>query len=299
MATVTPWLLYLASFVEAFTPAMLVDFTAYRENSLLEPWEHFVRFDSLGALLLDRLDGVLIAFSPTHAEAYVRSFGPIVYLIPLAAVLAVMRLRRFRVASGLAPEWLLPCAAGLAAVLSLAPVHMLHTGETNPFGWWFHWRHGLPMFFALMVAMPLLTSRGKLARATAICAALASLVISLPAFLATTELHHPAPSRQEIRLVQWLEEQTPSPLLIGSHARQWAALGDVRMHNVACRDDVEHTRTMLREFDIDYIVAFEWEWRSCPHLRGLYRKFERVQSFGPRPMLEIWRWTDRRTDTGS
>jgi hypothetical protein len=90
-AAILPWILFLASFVTHFPLRMLVDFTAYRETPQLPPYPGFVRYASGADRLLDFAGSFVRAFHPTRPETYLRSFGAVVYLVPVAAGLALWR----------------------------------------------------------------------------------------------------------------------------------------------------------------------------------------------------------------
>ena len=89
---VTPWIIFLMRSLPTFPARVLIDFSAHRENEALLRPVLIVEFDSPLDRMIDFAESFVQAFHPTAKLAYIESFGPIVYVIPLALVIAGWRL---------------------------------------------------------------------------------------------------------------------------------------------------------------------------------------------------------------
>jgi hypothetical protein len=276
-AAILPWILFLASFVTHFPLRMLVDFTAYRETPQLPPYPGFVRYASGADRLLDFAGSFVRAFHPTRPETYLRSFGAVVTLVPVAAGLALWRAsgRPARVRARCDPDRVLVLAAIFAAVLCLLPLHALH--ETSGTIWRFNHRQGLPMVLGVVLALAALWPRGWALRALVV-AALASAVLlprqTAPGWVYRSGRATPA----ELRMLDWLDDHREPPLVLATTARELAAWRGVTGHGIRCDYPASNTRDLLRHLDIDYLILYDRE-RSCAFARDL-RELELVRRFG-------------------
>jgi hypothetical protein len=152
---------YLARF-PGFTPAMLVDYTAYHETpglARLGTFEPTAGGGVTASWLKERLDGLLVSFDPNSAYSYAHSMGPVVYapFLVLGLALAV-RGRAAALVRGLAsPRGAAVLASILFGVVLTLPTHLM------PATFWqkylFSWRHGVPLLFLVVPALAWLLAR--------------------------------------------------------------------------------------------------------------------------------------------
>lgn len=302
---VLPWLVHLASFVEHLHPMMLVDvFTVHRETPELDPVVWIVPIRSASDLWSFVVDGLVAAFRP-GGPSYARSFGAVVYAVPLAVVclLASRRLRAAFVASDgrelIAGTAL--CGLGLAVM-----AHAAHSESDFALRWAFHHRHGLPFVLlivsALACLLPLVATganggtadsgRGAwLLRLVVLSMIVLSIAGSGPR--AYAEFFHPrgrSPTPAEVDLAAWLAAQPRTPVVIASRAPKYAVTSRAAFHWIGCSDDPEQVRRLFRHAGADYLVVRRSD-RRCSFMRGLDPELELVESFRRgRPPLQLYRW---------
>jgi hypothetical protein len=269
LAVATPWALFLSALPSDSWPRALLDFTAYRETPEIPPFELSVATDGPIELLRDRAAGLAVAFSPSHPLSYARSFGMSVYLVPLAAI-ALLWTRastgRWAADADAGPaRWSAPATATLlAAAGCLAPVHLHHA--TYIWEWWFHWRHGLPMIFAIVVALAWLNARApRWGRAFALLlvgGALATAPLALAGVAQEFRVRARGPAPDEQALLAWVAAQPEAPLLVATRPQVLAAFArGGRYHWIDCRDDAAQLEAMLRHLRVDGVVVYPGEER--------------------------------------
>jgi hypothetical protein len=284
IAVCIPWALFLASFVEYFSPRMLVDFSAYRETPELDPYGGFVAVETFAEFLIDRGQGFLVAFHPLGTHSYIVSFGPVVYLIPLLTLaLLLSTAGRQRLLLGLrARASITPLATVLTGLAGLAFPHLAHSIWFG--GWQFHWRQGLPMIFLIVPALGYLLPRRREQPPTAWRAVALLLTGGSLAWLAThlpsqVGWRNASPTLAELELSRWLGAQDPPPLSLSTMARRLSLLSRESFHWIHCEDSAEQTRRYFRYLDVDYLIVPKRGLR-CPFFVGLEAELEQTAVFG-------------------
>lgn len=286
LAALTPagaWIAFLHSALGSVPPAVLVDFSAYRETPALPEFPLRVIYSGVGDRALDLLSSFAAAFDPRSLVSYVTSFGLVAYAVPAAlGVVAFGLARGPGLRAGLARAFdrqrLPALAAGLAAAAALAPVHAAHM--TIWIEWHFGWRHGLPYVLALVPAIAVLSRTGALARALVLGAV--ALGIAAPA---TTPANYLVGARRptwpaEQGLMRWIDEHERPPVMLAVMARSLAARSRGVAHQLDCGGP-DHVRLQLELLPVDYLVVYASDLRSCPELAALGSpEFTRVKRFG-------------------
>ena len=208
---------------------------------------------------------------------YFRSFGALVYLIPVALGVGLGRAGRrwARARSRPDPDAVLVLAAIFATLLCLLPLHALH--ETSGTIWRFNHRQGLPMVLGVVLALAALWPRGWVLRALVLAAVASTLLMPRqtgPGWVRLSGRATPA----ELRMLDWLEDHREPPLVLATTARELAAWRGVTGHGIRCDYPASNTRALLRHLDIDYLVLYDRE-RRCAFARDL-RGLEPVRRFG-------------------
>lgn len=286
------WALHLASFVSPFTPSVLLDFAAYRETEELAPFVVTAPATGVLSFLADRAAGIGVAFHPLHPHGYVPSFGPAVYLVPLALLALAQRAP----AAGSAWAWLrrpasrTVVATALAGLGSVAIVH-LHRG-TLIWEWWFHWRHGLPMILPIALSLLLVSALGsQWLRGAAVLLVAGSLLVNTIAVQRTASFLRFAtfgPSPAESALLAWADAQAEAPRLVSTRAQALAAFSKrAGFHWLSCGDDPRQTATLLGPAQAEYVVLYPGE-DACPSIRPLLGRLPVVASFGDLSVV-AWR----------
>lgn len=309
LAVVTPWFLFLGQFVQDPHPMMLVDvFTYHRETPEVPPVVWIAPPASLGALLREILEGLRVAFAPRGAS-WVRSFGPVAWVVPLAAM-AVACSRRLRAALRASRRRVTIVGVVLAGtglgVMSLAA----HSESDFARLWSFDHRHGLPFVVLLVSALACLlgaTQPDARAAATAadvdsptrgqralraltlglLAVSLAQAVWTIPATIAERGR---GPTRSERALARWLAARPETPVVIARRASRLAVVSRASFHWIACSDDADVTRALFRHAGAEYVVTRPSD-HECGFLRGLEPELELVETFrGGGAPLELYRW---------
>lgn len=267
LATVAPWFAatgYIPYFRNMPVKRANIPHTIEwaRQSTTLE-WLR-VRFESLGVM-----------FGVSNDYSYVQSFGVVAYLVPLAAIAALVELARRR----LRPPRSLFLAAMLIAGLFFFLNLSLYQSETW-MPWLFGWRHGLPFVFLLTLAVPWLVSRaGRLAPAVAIVLLL-SVAANASAVLAFVRAPDVRLSVAETDLVAWLNAQPRRASVITTNAQILGSMSDAHFYWTNCAARGETMQAMFAQLPIDYVLMYEGEAR-CPFAvqAGPMRL---VRVFGPR-----------------
>lgn len=159
VAALGAWWLRLRGFVHEANLGSLLRFDQNRANDLLQPFDVIVEHATLGELLLDRADGLLVAWDPLSVESYQAVFYASHWALPLALpflALAGWRAWREKGLSGLLSA--LRGDAGVAWALllllsagGLASIHLAHKHFNGE--WYFDRRQSmicaLPFFLAM------------------------------------------------------------------------------------------------------------------------------------------------------
>jgi len=305
VVVVLPWLVHLASFVRELHPMMLVDvFTVYRETPEIAAVEWVAPPRSIAEVARHVATGLRVAFWPTGAS-YVKSFGPVSYVVPLAIVALVCskRLRACfaasRARSTIAGTAL--CGVGLAVMAQAA-----HSESDFARLWSFDHRQGLPFVVLIVSALactigstsgtrlhgPSPWRCGRILRAVAMVLAALSLVGATWQLPALVEPRGRGPTETERALVAWLDAQPVPPVVVARRASRLAAMGRARFHWVGCSDGPDVTRQMFLHANAEYVVARRSD-RRCQFLVGLAPELELAASFrGDGPALDLFRWRE-------
>ena len=280
------WIAFLASWVKPFHPRVLLALSAYRETPELLPYPMVVEADSAIELWMNRLSGLATAFDPRDSNSYLESFGVVALLVPLAGAMALGRhspatwVRQF-LRPNLPMTWLL-VVGGVVLVL---PTHV--SQFVAPFReWLFGHRHGLPLMFLIVVAVPFLV----LTQIRAIRWFVGAMVLS--SLLLGSVVIAPRLSGQgqgglgesEQELVRWLDRdpQTPS-VAITTHPQLLGAFSVSVFHSIKCDEPSSQTRTLLNKTSAEFVVIFPGE-QECLSLRDLLPDLEMVRSFETPPI---------------
>lgn len=156
------WWAYIQGFVAEANLASLLRFDQNRANDLLSPIDIIVSSEGVLDFVLDRLNGVLIAWDLAGSTAYYRAFYAGPWALPLALLLAGYAAVRAVRSEGAGaarrwlgrlrePEafaWIGFAAIGLGALLSVQLVHKHYNGT-----WYFAKRQGLTSLPAFILPM--------------------------------------------------------------------------------------------------------------------------------------------------
>ncbi|HEV8550456.1 MAG TPA: hypothetical protein VGQ57_15535 [Polyangiaceae bacterium] len=138
----------------------LFDFAAYHPWPLLPRLDYSVPCAGPFACVLDKLGGLVHAFTPALPTSYVAQFGAATLALPAAAAAMALGARRRRSFGALRRARYAPLvASGLLGTLAVAPLHLLHSQRWSE--WAFGWRQGLPLFFVLVPACLVLVTSAR------------------------------------------------------------------------------------------------------------------------------------------
>lgn len=286
-----PWVWSLSRLPAPALPRALFDFTAYRETPELAPFELFVATDGPIALLRDRVQGLLVAFSPASSYSYARSFGMSLYLVPLAALAWIVSRRRPAALSGARRSAVLPTAMLLTAVFCVLPVHLHHATYIWP--WWFQWRHGLPMIFAIVLALAWSNARAPVAVRIPALLLVASTIATAPLALGSVAQELRAsrrgPSPDEVALLRWVTRQPQPPVLVATMPQVLAAYArGAKYHWIACSDPPSQLDVMFDALHADGVVVAPGEER-CAFAAALVARGPATHRFGA---ISVWSRAD-------
>ncbi len=278
------WAWHLTGFVTPISPMVLIDYAAYRETAELAPFPVTLGFGSWTAFVLDRLSGFQVAFDPSHPNAYARSFGAAVYLVPLALVVVALRAPSVRETW----TWLRArdsrtfIATLLAGLGALAIVHAHH--GTLIWEWWFHWRHGLPMILPVTLALVvLLTTAPRWLRGVGFVLVAWAVVTGASSLRETTNFLRFATagaSPDEVALVRWADSREFPVRMVSTKAQALAAFSKrAGFHWTTCGDDPQQTARLLGAAEAEYLIVYPGE-EHCPAVRPLLPRLRPVIAFG-------------------
>lgn len=274
-----PELLWVGSFVEGSAFNAYLRFDMSGEASPLSPVQGLRVGATMAETVLDRLEGVLIAFGK---QGYPRVFGWLIYAGPLAlAALLVAPRRRWRDLADLTDRHALAVATGVGAFLLL---HVMHKDLGH--AWWFGDRHALlgVLFFAFAYFV-CARAGGVFTWAALVLFAVATVESGYDA-LATRTARPSEPLLHRLELQAYLlalDLGTPGQLVVAmpsSEARQIAWLvPEVGFQAVLAATTFEDLRYMVDELGVDYLVTVDtWEPPSVIDAR-FDELFELVDTF--------------------
>jgi hypothetical protein len=266
-ATVAPWFVFLG-FIPYVTPSPL------KRVSLPHAIEWTRQATALDWLRV-RVASLGVMFGPSNEYSYVKSFGVVAYLVPLAAIAILAELVRRRKVR--APQSLYLTAMLLAGLFFFFNLTLYQSAVWMP--WLFGWRHGLPFVFLLILAVPWLVSRaGRFAPAVAIVL-LVSVAANAAAVLAFVRAPDTRLTSAETELVSWLNAQPRGAGAITTNAQILGSMTDAPLYWTNCDAPGETIRSMLRQLPIQSVVLYEKEAR-CPFAVQAGR-MRLVRVFGP------------------
>jgi len=283
------WAVYVFRSVDHFAPMLLIDHTSLHESPELAPHLWLVEKPFVWDYVKDCIYGLGVAFDPTSPFSYVRSFGPAAYLVPLSILFLAAHRRRWRaaVASLRDPAFVPVAAALLSGLAALVPVHNLHSFRWG--GWFFQFRHGLPLIFPVVVAIPYLMTRNRMMRAVVILLLAASVSMNGYQLLRILAAPQPAPTASQRALSQWIDEQPRTPVFLSTVAAPLGALTRGSFHWIMCDDLGEQTREYFNHLGVDYLVTTDSD-RVCPFFTDVKESLEEIRSFGTGDkQLTLWR----------
>jgi 4-amino-4-deoxy-L-arabinose transferase-like glycosyltransferase len=277
-----PWAAWLSSWLDPLTPTGVLGLATLQETDHLRPFEHAVVTDSLGAYLLDRASGLLVAFHPAHEYSYTSQWGPLVWLVLITPVWVVVRgLPGLRVLiRGPAPERVLPWAMLACAVGMLIPVHMLHGVFFKE--WFFGHRHGLPLLLAILPCMAWLDASGRASRiagVTLLAGSVAFMSYRLGGAMTRPFDGYP---QSEFQVGEWLDARDGHPTVITTRPQRMSARSRrAYFHWMACREPPEQMLGMLRKKMAKYVIIFEYQ-KGCRFSRFEVRRryLKKLRTFG-------------------
>jgi hypothetical protein len=254
---------------------MLIDFTAYREIPELGPFQWLVPTAGVGSWLADRAPGLWVAFDPFDRHSYTRSFGPSVYLVPLAFLVVALRAPALRsvARNALEVRWITVVATLLVGLGSLIQTHAVHGAVF--WEWLFHRRQGLPMILLIALALAFLVRRRPAVRALALAIIGLSLAVQALRLGRNVGWDDGPPDLVELELSAWLDGQDPKPVSLTTRARQLGALGRSNFRWIDCRAQAARTRNMFQHLQIDYLIVLQRDLK-CTFHRGLGDELELV-----------------------
>lgn len=249
VAVLVPWFVFLG-FIPGVTPMAL-------PRVELPKFEGWTEFPSRLDWLKHRAGSLAVMFDPSNQHSYVHSFGIVAFLVPLAALVALVR-RKFA-----APRSLLLLAVFVAGVFFFFNLMLYHSEVWMP--WLFGWRHGLPFVFLIALSLPWLAARaGKFAPAIAIVL-LITVAVNARNIAAVVRAPDPRLTRGETELVRWLEANKVSA--IATNAQVLGSMTDAHLYWSWCDASPESTRAMLRLLPVKHIVLYEHEYQ-CRFVTG-------------------------------
>lgn len=258
LATVAPWFFFLG-FIPGVTPDTLPRVTLPR-------FEGWTELPTRMEWIAQRAGSLRVMFDPWNPYSYVQSFGIVAFLVPLAAIAAVVELVRRRRAPGetpgaggqdARPPRILVTAILIAGVFFFFNLMLYHSEVWMP--WLFGWRHGLAFIFLIVLAVPWLVARsGRFAGAIALVL-LVSVGVSAGNVLAFVRSPDTDLTRAETALLRWLGEQPRELSVMTTNAQILASMSDTHFYWTHCDASGEMTKAMLRAMPIDAVVLYERE----------------------------------------
>jgi hypothetical protein len=284
----TPWILYLSTWVPALTLPIVLGFGQLQESLGLPSFSFFVETDSLGAYLADRGRGALTAFDPRSELSYFASFGWPVLLAPLAglAALALLARRPARLGDWLVPRQALVWTLVALGIGSLLPVHHAHSVIFHP--WLFGFRHGLPFLYLLLPALAFWLSRPRPAVRIA-----ATAIVAIGVFQGARAVMDELPGESrpivykgERQLGRWLDARGGNPIVVYWDPTRISLVSEKAFaHWTDCDQAAEATRRLIEDAGVHYVLRRRRE-RGCSFVpdEGL----RKVKSIKVIPWIDVF-----------
>ncbi|MGZ8778369.1 MAG: hypothetical protein ACXW31_00485 [Thermoanaerobaculia bacterium] len=270
-----PWLAYVSTFTGSFALRHL--HVSYQQTPEIAPYSMGAPVDGPRDLWLLRLKGALTAFNPFSAHSFVALYGAAALLVPIAAVHSVHR--AFRKKLRITPGVLAVAVSGslLAGMLVLLPQRYFRP-------WLFGWRHGLPFIFLIVLSLVELIGYGhRYVRTGAIVLAFVSILTGGVNVARTVMAGPPpGPTRAERELLDWLDRQPPSVVVLTTNAQSLSVYTHANFRWAACDDSPAVVESILRKVRTDYVAAYESE-SACTFGSGLAHLVQREAVFGVEP----------------
>jgi hypothetical protein len=239
---VAPWFVFLGS-IPGVTPNTL-------PRVELPRFAGWSELPTRTAWLRQRASSLGVMFDPSNAQSYVQSFGVVAFLVPLAAVVALVH-------RGKTQRTLLTNAVLIAGVFFLFNLMLYHSEVWMP--WLFGWRHGLPYILLIALTVPWLVARaGRWAPAVALVL-LVSAATSANSVFAFVRSPDPRLTRGETELVSWMNARPTSAMT--TNAQILGSMSDAHLYWTYCDASGESTRAMLAKLPIRYVILYEHEMR--------------------------------------
>lgn len=270
------WIAYLARSFDTFAVTSLVSMRS--GTTAIPPYDLTVPTSGVAGFIIDRLGGLLVMFNPLSQLSFVSSFGPVAFLVPVAAVHTIAT-RQIR-ASGVNRT------ATHAVLLTGAFASLVLLASHNTFflEWLFGYRHGLPFVLLIIPAFVYLLERGgrALRALTLLCIAV-SLTLSVPKLVSfVTEPLADWPSLAEKQLSSWLESRDPNAVVLTTNAQGMGVASRANFRWSVCTQSPEATRRLLTLIRTDYVMLYEQE-RTCRFIADLPDLLRPVAQFGSAP----------------
>lgn len=249
IATIAPWILFIG-YIPGLTRmplphVQLPQFVAWTQQPTRSAW------------FAQRLGSLGVMFDPRNAYSYVQSFGIVAYLVPLAAIAALLELVRRR--KVLTRPSLIVGAVFVAGVFFFFNLMLYHSDVWMP--WLFGWRHGLPYIFLIALAVPWLAARSTrlgILIALFLVVSVFTSARNVAAFIAAPD---PRLGASETALVQWLESRPKPVSAITTNAQILGSMTDARLYWTYCEAGGDTTKAMLKMLPIEYVILGEQETR--------------------------------------
>jgi len=296
------WIIYLQSITHQFSPRILIDFAAYHETSELLPFRYLVTTHSIGDLLWDRARSLIVAFDLTSGYSYVNSFGVSAYLPIVALFLILLRPQHIfqTLRTSLTPKAIPIIATLFTSLICLLPVHAFHADYHFPY--LFHFRHGLPIVFLILIAAGFLLIQ-KNAFLQKLCLLLMTLSLATNAWAIDRTMgwgnkyQGPQPSEQEV--ADWIAQQDPQPLFATTRPWAWGAYTHGRFHWVSCEEPREQMLAYLNHIQIDHLLT-QGEEEKCSFFTSISEYLSPIQQFNDGgPTITVWQVQKENLDQDS
>lgn len=293
LAVVASWAAYVAVTMTPFRFVMLVDPAATHDLPAMPAEEWLKSTPTFWAYLLDRAGGIWASFTPTGRFSFIRSFGPVAYLVPLAALLAANpRTLRATLARATEPAAHPVVSTMIVGAACVGPVYLLH----ERFGeWFFQFRYGLPLILPIVVAVPYLMVRHQILRLVVLVCLVGSLAGSALQFQRLFREPHPPPNTALRELARWTAAQSPPPVILSTHAATLTAVTSGLFHHWLCEDPIDLVRLYFDQLHVEYLVTYPKDLR-CTAFGALEPTLDRVRTFGDDPDQTLVLWQRRRRE---
>ncbi len=273
--TVGPWLVWMTTFARPFSLSLI--WASYHQTAAVPAYP--LGYPTATALewLVVRLRGLGVMFRVGDSNSFVALFGAAAFLVPLALLHWIVRVRRERPV--IAPPVLAVVLAGsfLSFMLLLTPQQFFRM-------WLFGWRHGLPLIFLIAVSLVELVAFGKpLVRGAAVLLTTISIVAGAADVIATVRRGPPRGlSPVERQLTSWLDENARGSIVLTTNAQVLAPYSHASFRWATCAEPAHYTRAILDHVRTDYVALYERE-RDCAFVRGLGDELAPAVMFGRAP----------------